>query len=263
MSRRHQVFRIAVAVAAAIGILAMALNDSRQVPDVEARGEPVPAQDMVPGQAQIGSSIRPANEVVRIPGEVDDPAKVDTPVETLLSRLPSDASIETLKGVLSTEIHSFGEELRLAEAKAGESEATYVEFLQAELRLRMRQEARQSLDRRNVVLIPAASKKAAFARPYISYTTSETLGGKTALICVPILELESLIPELKKTVDDTTGALVQSFVTTHNVKRDAERRAVRTAFDAGRGLPGIPPSLEPWIAYRLRFVEGDFIEVSR
>ncbi len=164
-----------------------------------------------------------------------------------------------LKSVLATELQSFGEELRIAEARAGDSEGAYVEFLQAKLRYCMRQEGRESLERRDAVLILAASEALVFARPYIKYTTSETIDNKPALICVPVL-LDSVVPELTKSLGAARETLVQALVATHNVKGDGERRAVRVAFEAGKGLPGLPSAVEPWVAHRLRFLAGDFMQ---
>lgn len=264
MSRRHRVSLGVAAVAVAIFAIAIAFTCYRQDPVLDARGDharsPSPEGDRV---GAVALSSDPGDEVVRVPGEAADSAASATPEDPALSQVPSDEAIATLRGVLQTEIRSFEEALRVAEAKAGESEGAYVEFLQAELRLRMRQEAEESLDRREVVLIPATSKKAAFSRPYMSYTTSQKLGNKAALICVPVREARSQVPDLRKAVQETREAMFQSFVASHNVKMDAERLAVRTAFEAGKGLPGIPTSLEPWISYRVKFTTGDFIELMR
>lgn len=249
-------------VAAALLIGAIALSFRETFPTREAGG--AVALEPRPELAHAAATKESIEELERVPvGGTHDPDAASEPARPAPNvpvDTPSDAALAQLKSVVSTELRSFGEQSQLAEAKAGDSEAAYLEFLQVQLRYRMRQEVQQSLEQGEAVLVRAGSQKSVFSRAYIRYSTSQKLRDAAAEICVPVLE-KSAIPELRKNLQARTESLLQSVVATHNVKHESDRHAARVCFESGQGLPGLPVSIAEQVSYRMRFLDGDFLQI--
>lgn len=260
--KRSRLALALVAAALVIGAIALTLRDAFPP------GEPGGVVDAEPGPelAHAAATKEPIEELKRVPvdgAHAPDAASVlAEPAPTVPADPPSDAALAELKSVVSTELRSFGEALQLAEAKAGDSEAAYVEFLQVQLRYRMRQEVQQSLEQGEAVLVRAGAQKSVFSREYIRYSTSQKLRNAAAEICVPVLE-KSAVLELRKNLQARRESLLQSVVATHNVKHEPDRHAARACFESGQGLPGLPASLAEQVSYRMRFLDGDFLQIVR
>jgi len=168
-----------------------------------------------------------------------------------------------LRIIVAIELKSFFEQMQLAETKAGESESAFAEFLQAELNYRMRQEVTKSLEHADALLVPKASRSQIYARPYMQYTTSEQVNNAQAVICVPVLETSSVVKDLQAATVNTRNSVLQSAVSAHNAKSDNDRLFARSAFEKGKGLPGISAGVDPWVSHRLKFVDGDYLHISR
>jgi hypothetical protein len=200
--KRSRLALALVAAALVIGAIALTLRDAFPP------GEPGGVVDAEPGPelAHAAATKEPIEELKRVPvdgAHAPDAASVlAEPAPTVPADPPSDAALAELKSVVSTELRSFGEALQLAEAKAGDSEAAYVEFLQVQLRYRMRQEVQQSLEQGEAVLVRAGAQKSVFSREYIRYSTSQKLRNAAAEICVPVLE-KSAVP---RTQEEPAGA---------------------------------------------------------
>lgn len=260
MPKRTRLALPLVAAALLIGAIALTLQDA--FPTREAGG--VATAEPRPELVHAAATKEPVEEIERVPvgGEhapdtARDPAR---PAPKVPADPPSDAALAELKSVVSTELRSFGEQSQLAEARAGDSEAAYLEFLQVQLRYRMRQEVQESLEQGEAVLVRAGSQESVFSREYIRYSTSQKLRNAAAEICVPVLQ-KSAIPELRKNLKARTESLLQSVVATHNVKHESDRHAARVRFESGQGLPGLPASIAEQVSYRMRFLDGDFLQI--
>jgi hypothetical protein len=183
-----------------------------------------------------------------------------TPGDTYAER-PSDTALRKLQSVIEIEVSSLGEQMRIAETVAGDSVAAFTVFLKKTLDFQLRVEARKSLAADDVKIVMRRKSDNVFKRPYLRYSTSDLVDGEESVICVPVLSPEhSMVTTLREAWAESKEAVLHNFIGEHNMKSDQERMSGRASWEAGT-LPGLPPDLQPWLRYRLHFVDGDFARI--
>ena len=146
---------------------------------------------------------------------------------------------------MTTELGSFRNQIVPLEAKAGDSAEAYLEFLQMQLLLLMREDALQSVNAGNLRLVPdsSANPKDLFnGGTYVMFSTAPSRGAVHGMVAVPMIR-EADIAAMREAIAQTTDSVISDFVLKFNAKPEQRRTELRKQFEQTGTMEDMPETV--------------------